>query len=375
MRALICEHHPYQSSLRVGSHHVATVLRRKGWKVVWLSHPKSWGHVLVGGLPPAWREHDDGVLEIVARAPVPYWGPWPTGSFVWGRSWLKVLPSNRRLLLRAIRAADPECSTGDAEWDLLWISDFTTLPILELTSARRVVMRHFDHLEHFAGTPVSMQRLVAHYQAKADLHLASSPQILKALKDRAIEAQWLPNGVDLHRFPENMALQENRRDEVIYVGAIREWFDFAALEAMARRMPDVTFRIIGPDSRGRAHRFAARFNNVVSEGSMDHDQVPLVLSRARFGLIPFRRTPLTEGVDPLKLYEYLACGLPTLSAALPAVRPRAGVLLYDNPVHGAEILRSAWGQRYDRRALRAVAKGRDWTRNLELVLAQLGFSE
>lgn len=375
MRALICEHHRYQSSLRVGSHHVATVLRRKGWKVVWFSHPKSWGHVLVGGLPAAWREHDDGVVEIVARAPVPYWGNWPTGSFAWGRSWLKVFPSNRRLLHRALCAADPERSAGEAEWDLLWVSDFTTLPILEFTSARRVVMRHFDLLEHFDGTPVSIQRLVAHYQARADLHLASSPQILEALKDRAIKAQWLPNGVDLLRFPKDLALREDRGDEVVYVGAIREWFDFAAVEAMARRMPDIAFRIVGPDSQGKARRFAAHFDNVMAEGAMGHDRIPHLLSRARFGLIPFRRTPLTEGVDPLKLYEYLACGLPTLSAALPAVRPGAGILIYDNPEQGAELLRSAWGQRYDRRALRAVAESRDWTRNLELVLAQLGLSE
>jgi glycosyltransferase involved in cell wall biosynthesis len=33
----------------------------------------------------------------------------------------------------------------------------------------------------------------------------------------------------------------------------------------------------------------------------------------RVGLIPFRRTPLTEAVNPVKLYEYAAAGIPCVS--------------------------------------------------------------
>jgi len=33
----------------------------------------------------------------------------------------------------------------------------------------------------------------------------------------------------------------------------------------------------------------------------------------RVGLIPFRRTPLTEAVNPVKLYEYAAAGVPCVT--------------------------------------------------------------
>jgi glycosyltransferase involved in cell wall biosynthesis len=37
------------------------------------------------------------------------------------------------------------------------------------------------------------------------------------------------------------------------------------------------------------------------------------------GLIPFLVNPLTLATNPIKLYEYFACGMPVVSTALPEV--------------------------------------------------------
>ena len=39
------------------------------------------------------------------------------------------------------------------------------------------------------------------------------------------------------------------------------------------------------------------------------------MERFSVGLIPFKRTRLTDGVDPIKYYEYRAMGLPVLTTA------------------------------------------------------------
>jgi glycosyltransferase involved in cell wall biosynthesis len=44
------------------------------------------------------------------------------------------------------------------------------------------------------------------------------------------------------------------------------------------------------------------------------------------GLIPYRVTEETRHASPLKLYEYLAAGLPVVTADVPAVRPFAGLV-------------------------------------------------
>lgn len=45
-----------------------------------------------------------------------------------------------------------------------------------------------------------------------------------------------------------------------------------------------------------------------------------MIAAADAGLVPHVRNPLTEAMSPLKLYEYLAAGLPVAAADLPPIR-------------------------------------------------------
>ena len=51
-----------------------------------------------------------------------------------------------------------------------------------------------------------------------------------------------------------------------------------------------------------------------------HAAVTGLIRLADVGLIPHVHSPLTEAMSPLKLYEYLAGGLPVVAADLPPVR-------------------------------------------------------
>jgi len=65
--------------------------------------------------------------------------------------------------------------------------------------------------------------------------------------------------------------------------------------------------------------------NVRHRPAVAHDRVPEVLLDFTVGMIPFRRNALTAGVNPNKLYEYLAVGLPTAATAFsPEVAHYAG---------------------------------------------------
>jgi len=50
------------------------------------------------------------------------------------------------------------------------------------------------------------------------------------------------------------------------------------------------------------------------------EEITAVLGGADVCLVPHRRTPLTESMSPLKLYEYLAAGRPVAATDLPPVR-------------------------------------------------------
>jgi hypothetical protein len=48
------------------------------------------------------------------------------------------------------------------------------------------------------------------------------------------------------------------------------------------------------------------------------------MTQFNVGLIPFKETPLTSSVDPIKYYEYRALGLPVVSTAFGEMAFRRG---------------------------------------------------
>ena len=56
------------------------------------------------------------------------------------------------------------------------------------------------------------------------------------------------------------------------------------------------------------------------------------LQHAAMGLIPFVVSPLTDSINPLKMYEYLACGLPTICSPLKEVQAMGAPVLFADDV-------------------------------------------
>ena len=59
--------------------------------------------------------------------------------------------------------------------------------------------------------------------------------------------------------------------------------------------------------------------NVHLLGPRPYEGLPAVLRGADAGLIPYVRSALTDSIFPMKVYEYLAAGLPVVATPLPAL--------------------------------------------------------
>jgi glycosyltransferase involved in cell wall biosynthesis len=104
-----------------------------------------------------------------------------------------------------------------------------------------------------------------------------------------------------------------------YVGALDHWFDTELLFEVARLRPDYRFELVGRLESRRGFARLEALPNVLLPGEVPYAALPELLRRWRAGLIPFRLNALTEATDPIKLYEYLAAGLPVVSTPLPEV--------------------------------------------------------
>ena len=91
------------------------------------------------------------------------------------------------------------------------------------------------------------------------------------------------------------------------------WFDWDCLNEVARLLPNWTFEVVG---RGRDKRITLE-PNIKVYGPHSHAELNERAQRWRVAMICFKMGPLADGVDPIKIYEYLALGLPTVSLRMP----------------------------------------------------------
>jgi glycosyltransferase involved in cell wall biosynthesis len=105
-----------------------------------------------------------------------------------------------------------------------------------------------------------------------------------------------------------------------YFGHLSDaWFDWDTVIHAAQKLPAVEFELIG---WGASERTLARVNSVpnirlagiVPQGELHH-----YVRRWWAGIIPFRASRLSAAVDPLKIYEYLHFGLPTVVTGISGI--------------------------------------------------------
>ncbi len=162
-----------------------------------------------------------------------------------------------------------------------------------------------------------------------DLVVADSQASLARLSAWRLDALWLPPGIDRGLFSPHAAaappeeLRDARPPILGYVGSIDDRVDLELLAQVARRWPEATVALVGPVHERVRIRALARLSNVRFIGPKPKANVPAFLRRMDVCLIPFRRTPFTDTILPLKLFEYLAMERPVVATALPELRPYA----------------------------------------------------
>ena len=120
---------------------------------------------------------------------------------------------------------------------------------------------------------------------------------------------------------------------MLYIGTLDSRIDTDSLRSVARAFPQGSIVLVGPITE-RPHLASVLAEpNVVVHGPVSRDQVASLCHAADVCLLPHRQTALTEAMSPLKLYEYLSSGSPTVATDLEPVR-RAGGRIFRVPPEG-----------------------------------------
>ena len=216
------------------------------------------------------------------------------------------------------------------------------------------------------------------FAARADLVLASAQPLVDRLRPIAPGVRYTPNVADVDLFatalepgPVDPAVEALPRPRAVFTGAIAAAkLDFELLTGLARLRPDWTFALVGPVGLGDPLTDAtvlAAEPNIRLLGSRRYDELPAVLRGADAGLIPYALNRLTGSVFPMKVYEYLAAGLPVIATRLPSLAGVEGVSLVDSAAEAAALLDAALadGSVERRRERSRLAAGHSWDSRIE----------
>lgn len=374
----------WHSPFQVGANHLCRELANREYNCFFLSDPISLMHFFKKGNRDDvydcfkdWRRgvQIDDVYRVRFYSPfTPFWVPlnYPflRSQYVLD-SWHKFTVPNVSRVLRKY---------GFQDVDLLVIDTIANGFLLDQIKWKRSVLRITDNLAGFTRATPTFLRREQELAQRVDLVVYTAQSLesrVNQLKPK--NRLFLPNGVNAAHFTNaaNRSVPADlvtvKKPIVLYVGAMNFWFDWEMVNFAAESLPDVSFVFVGPEKLAVQNIIQRR--NVHILGRRPYDVIPDYMRCGDVGIIPFdvvRHPDLVHAVNPIKMYEYLACGVPVVARRwreLDCVKSPA--VLVENKQEFVSAIGRLLSERPQREVLQTFARSHDWGNRADRLLRQL----
>ena len=156
---------------------------------------------------------------------------------------------------------------------------------------------------------------------KADAIVSISESIKNYLFHMGISNRsiyTIPDGVRKEWFGVNRSTTSSY---ICYTGSLYPWKGVDILISAMKYLPDEKLLIVGAGSRLEELENLARTEGVSGRvkfvGAVSHTSIPEYLSQAKLAVLPNIPDGPSQFSSPLKLFEYMACGIPIVASDLP----------------------------------------------------------
>ena len=207
----------------------------------------------------------------------------------------------------------------------------------------------------------------------SDVLVASAPELVQHVELLAErEARLLPNAYNGRIFRRDVGYERPadlpEGHVALYVGALwGGWLDWKLVRHAAEELPDTLLVFVG-DYRGEGGRLPP---NCRFLGLKPQRDLPAYLAHADVAFLPWRDDAVTQATSPLKVYEFVAMGLPVLAPPLETLRGIPGVYAFTD---GSSLVHELRGRRKGRLAaavreeMAAFAARSSWADRVDTLL-------
>lgn len=384
-KVLILAANHWTSPSQVGTHSIAREFVKSGWDVAFISDPISPFHFLkrnkslIAQRLEIYKSGGQKYLSDKLITYVPFSLVVPQNLFVLRskfvyHNWQKFTFPNLYTKLKQF---------GFLDVDLIYFDHYTYSFLLDIVNYNKSVFRIADNYSGYKKYTQQSRLLEKKIIESVDLILYTSKNLLTYFNEYKFKESFLfPNGVDFYYFntPANeIAIEYNSipKPRVIYIGEMEVRFDFELLKYAALKLPSVSFVLVGDDSISREKY--KNIKNIYILGIKSIAELPKYLQNADLGIIPFNVIKLGELIDyvnPIKLYQYFACGLPVVSARWKTLEElNTPTFLYDTKEEFVNLIEQSLKSKPDKNQLFDVAKKLDWATKFNTLMEKLDLND
>jgi teichuronic acid biosynthesis glycosyltransferase TuaH len=264
---------------------------------------------------------------------------------------------------------------------LLWINPYYSVHTLSKLDESGVIYDVGDDWTSFPQPSEWLREQVVaedeQLTRRADAVIVVSERLLEMKRPLARRIAHIPNGVYVERYAQvgsgNMMPHPMTRDwprpVLAYTGSVhQDRVDIEMIVALARAFPKATVALIGPDMLNPAAKNAVLAEkNIRVPGPVDFDRMPQLMNAFDVCIVPHLVNDFTESLSPLKLYEYLAAGLPIVSTPVSGFRDFPELVhLASGPQAFIEAVKAALAEPPQlRQRRRTVAAEHSWNTRLD----------
>lgn len=203
---------------------------------------------------------------------------------------------------------------------IFFIENYQLASLISYFKPKLIIYDYIDNALGFTKLPNHVIKTWELIIKKSNFIIATSNFLINQISNfRKENIHLITNGVEYNFFStakyDTIPTDLPTNKKIVgYIGAIYPWLDFELIDYLCKRFLDINFVFIGkghPEVKQHLTNLK-KYDNFFYLGFKNYTYIPAYLSRFNMGIIPFKRNILTEGVNPVKLFEYSAMGIPTV---------------------------------------------------------------
>lgn len=241
-----------------------------------------------------------------------------------------------------------------------------------------------DDYTEFTGVASGLKEIEEELFRKSDLVVVSAEKLLDDKKQFNKNTQIIRHGTDWRHFRTSLDDATEIPSEIIdlpkpiigFHGLLADWVDFDLIRKIAAKFENGSIVLIGKIAVDAEQKIKVLNNidNIHFLGRKPYETLPNYCKGFDVALNPFVINDLTLAANPLKVREYLAAGLQTVSTDIPEVRILKHCLVGQNHEHFIEQIENVLNNLIEKEIISDEIKDESWDAKVEELRVIMGKS-